>query len=153
MIRDAQGRVYPSPAKRLAPDFAFHPQVYRADGETVRLAAGRLRRRGHARPGVRRRSGSASRSAASRATAERSRSKRWIDLPARGWYSGDHHIHAAGCLHYETPTEGVEPRDMIRHILGEDLERRLGADLGAVLLLPEAVLRGRAITRSRRRDT
>ena len=46
---------------------------------------------------------------------------RWIDLPARGWYSGDHHIHAAGCLHYESPTEGVEPRDMMRHILGEDL--------------------------------
>ena len=33
LIRDAQGRVYPSLAKRLAPDFAFHPQVYRADGE------------------------------------------------------------------------------------------------------------------------
>ena len=29
IIRD-QGRVYPSQAKRLAPDFAFHPQVYRA---------------------------------------------------------------------------------------------------------------------------
>ena len=42
VIRDAQGRVYPSPAKRLAPDFAFHPQVYRADGETVKLPAGRL---------------------------------------------------------------------------------------------------------------
>ena len=40
VIRDAQQRVYPSPAKRLAPDFAFHPQVYRADGETVRLAEG-----------------------------------------------------------------------------------------------------------------
>ncbi len=33
VIRDAQGRLYPSPAKRLAPDFAFHPQIYRADGE------------------------------------------------------------------------------------------------------------------------
>ena len=40
VIRDAQQRVYPSPAKRLAPDFAFQPQVYRADGETVRLAEG-----------------------------------------------------------------------------------------------------------------
>ena len=29
VIRDAQGRVYPSRAKRLAPDFAFHPQVPR----------------------------------------------------------------------------------------------------------------------------
>ena len=39
-IRDRQRRVYPSPAKRLAPDFGFHPQVYRADGETVRLPDG-----------------------------------------------------------------------------------------------------------------
>ena len=37
------------------------------------------------------------------------------------WFSGDHHIHAAGCSHYETPTEGVTPEDMMRHILGEDL--------------------------------
>ena len=47
--------------------------------------------------------------------------ERWIDLAARGWYSGDHHIHAAGCLHYETPSQGVEPRDMMRHIVGEGL--------------------------------
>ena len=40
IIRDAQGHIYPSPAKRLAPDFGFHPQVYRADGEKIRLAAG-----------------------------------------------------------------------------------------------------------------
>ena len=38
-----------------------------------------------------------------------------------GWYSGDHHIHAAGCSHYEAPTQGVLPRDMIRHIVGEGL--------------------------------
>ena len=40
-IRDTAGRVYPLPSKRLEPDFFFHPQVYRADGETVRLPAGR----------------------------------------------------------------------------------------------------------------
>jgi hypothetical protein len=38
-----------------------------------------------------------------------------------GWYSGDHHVHAAGCAHYESPAEGVQPIDMMRHILGEDL--------------------------------
>ena len=42
-IRDTAGRIYPSPAKRLAPDFFFHPQVYRAHGETVRLPAGTYR--------------------------------------------------------------------------------------------------------------
>ena len=40
VIKDAQGRVYPPQAKRLAPDLAFHPQVYRADGQTVTLPAG-----------------------------------------------------------------------------------------------------------------
>jgi KUP system potassium uptake protein len=30
-------------------------------------------------------------------------------------------VHAAGCAHYDSPTEGVTPTDMMRHILGEDL--------------------------------
>ena len=50
------------------------------------------------------------------------RIKRWIEPSLDGWYSGDHHIHAAGCRHYENPTEGVMPEDMIRHIMGEDLK-------------------------------
>ena len=48
--------------------------------------------------------------------------KRWIDPAKGGWWSGDHHIHAAGCQHYENPTEGVHPPDMMRHCLGEDLK-------------------------------
>jgi hypothetical protein len=43
VIRDRQGRVYPSPAKRLAPDFAFHHQVYRADGDVLKLPDGDYR--------------------------------------------------------------------------------------------------------------
>ena len=39
-FRDKIGRVYPSQSKRLAPDFAFHPQVYRKHGEKIRLPAG-----------------------------------------------------------------------------------------------------------------
>jgi hypothetical protein len=39
-IRDREGRVYPNPARRLAPDFFFHQQIYRADGETVMLPPG-----------------------------------------------------------------------------------------------------------------
>ena len=46
--------------------------------------------------------------------------QRWIDPSKRGWWSGDHHIHAAGCAHYTKPTEGVHAKDMIRHVLGED---------------------------------
>ena len=52
---------------------------------------------------------------------------RWIDPSQYGWYSGDHHIHAAGCSHYMNPAEGVEPKDMMRQILGERL------NVGAVL--------------------
>src|SRR5262249_21044299 len=40
VIHDKQEHVYPLQAKRLAPDFFFHPQVYRADGETVQLPVG-----------------------------------------------------------------------------------------------------------------
>jgi hypothetical protein len=38
-----------------------------------------------------------------------------------GWYSADHHVHAAGCSHYESPEEGVPPVQMWRQVLGEDL--------------------------------
>lgn len=125
VIEDRDGRTYPAKAKRLAPDFFFHPQVYRRDGERVELPAGRYR------------------VAVSRGpeylTQERTvdvdrdggraifRLERWIDPAADGWISGDHHIHAAGCVHYEAPTQGVRPEDMWRHLLGEDLK------IGAVL--------------------
>ena len=47
--------------------------------------------------------------------------KRWINAPQLGWYPGDPHIHAAGCAHYEIPTQGVTPEAMIRHVRGEGL--------------------------------
>jgi hypothetical protein len=53
--------------------------------------------------------------------------ERWIDPASYGWYSGDHHVHAAGCSHYQNPTEGVLPQDMIRQISGE------GLNIGSVL--------------------
>ena len=53
--------------------------------------------------------------------------ERWIDPAARGWWSGDHHIHAAGCKHYTNPSEGVHAPDMLRHCRGEDL--KIGANL------------------------
>ena len=55
------------------------------------------------------------------------RLKRWIDPAALGWYSGDHHVHAAGCSHYQDPTQGVTPEDMIRQVRGENL------NIGSVL--------------------
>ena len=47
------------------------------------------------------------------------RLERWIDPSTSGWYSGDHHIHAAGCRHYQNPAEGVLPDDMMRQVRGE----------------------------------
>ena len=36
-----QGRVYPAMTRRLAPDFFFHDQIYRHNGETVLLPPGK----------------------------------------------------------------------------------------------------------------
>jgi len=119
LVRDRQGRIYPSQSKRLAPDFWFHPQVYRADGEKLMLPAGEyevectrgpeylVQRRTLVVRGPQRAD---------------FRLQRWTDPSLSGWWSGDHHIHAAGCAHYTNPTEGVHPPDMMRHCLGEDLK-------------------------------
>ena len=120
VFRDARGRIYPARARRLAPDFFFHDQVYRHDGEQVLLPAGdyqvtytrgpeyRIARREISVP-------------PGDSYALKFRLQRWIHLAQLGWYSGDHHVHAAGCSHYSSPTKGVTPADMMRHILGEDL--------------------------------
>jgi hypothetical protein len=125
LIRDAQGRVYPSQAKRLAPDFAFHPQVYRQDGEKLRLPEGNYTVVFERGP----ESIAKTQTLAVTKTTKRwdFKVERWIDPSKFGYWSGDHHIHAAGCAHYTNPTEGVHAPDMLRHILGEDL--KVGANL------------------------
>jgi len=120
-IRDARGRVYPSQAKRLAPDFAFHPQVYRANGESVMLPSGDYAIE-YARGPEYLKKVQRVRVVEDRPLELTFRLDRWIDPARLGWYSGDHHVHAAGCAHYEKPTEGVYPQDMMRHLLGEDLK-------------------------------
>ncbi|MEW4489395.1 CehA/McbA family metallohydrolase [Thalassoglobus sp. JC818] len=120
VIRDRFGRVYPNPSKRLAPDFFFHEQVYRQDGETVRLPPGDYTVAISRGPEyeVERTSFTVSASPNQRVPFQLTR---WIHPAKKGWISGDHHVHAAGCAHYDSPTEGVGPEDMMRHILGEDL--------------------------------
>ena len=126
IVRDAQGRIYPSRAKRLAPDFAFQPQVYRADGEALILPAGEYTvefwRGPESRPKTQSLTVTESRTAAASAQKASFQIERWIDPSKLGWWSGDHHIHAAGCAHYTKPTEGVRPEDMVRHTRGEDLK-------------------------------
>ena len=132
IVRDAQGRIYPSRAKRLAPDFAFQPQVYRADGESLILPAGEYTIEFWRGPESTTKkqplrvtespTGGTTTNAATAAQEASFQIERWIDPSKLGWWSGDHHIHAAGCAHYTKPTEGVRPEDMVRHTLGEDLK-------------------------------
>jgi hypothetical protein len=121
LIKDERQRVYPSQTKRLAPDFFFHQQVYRADGESVALPPGKYTIQYSRGPEYRKRTQSITVAGTSPRTLT-FRLERWIDPAKLGWFSGDHHIHAAGCAHYERPTEGVYPQDMLRHVTGEDLK-------------------------------
>lgn len=118
--------IYPLPSRRVAaydeyPDFFFQPQVYRSDGEHVLLPAGKYNVTVTHGPeyipqriqlvvpvGVKDYSASF-------------QLKRWINMSKLGWYSADHHVHAAGCSHYDSPEEGVKPLDMWRQALGENL--------------------------------
>jgi hypothetical protein len=126
IFRDKMGRVYPSPSRRLAPDFFFHPQVYRQSGESVGLPPGTFQVEYTRGPEyvVQSKTFTVPDSHTHRQSFQL---RRWIHLSKLNWFSGDHHVHAAGCAHYESPTEGVKPQDMWRHILGEDL------DVGCVL--------------------
>lgn len=126
LIKDRQERIYPNPSKRLAPDFPFQPQIYRTEGETVQLPAGYYTIEYSGGPEYLTRT----KELAVDAKGPKEISfqlERWIDPSEYGWWSGDHHIHAAGCSHYKNPTEGVRPEDMMRQVLGENL------NIGSVL--------------------
>lgn len=120
LVRDTSGRVYPALSKRLAPDLPFQAQIYRADGESLVLPDGAYDLTwsggpdfvdGHRRVEV-----------GEKASEEIAiKLQRWIDTAARGWYSGDHHVHAAGCSHYQDPAQGVSPADIARQVRGEGL--------------------------------
>jgi hypothetical protein len=125
-FRDSLDRVYPLQAKRIAPDFFFQSHVYRSDGETVWLPPGKFEVLYSRGPEYREK----------RALIDVDPEKenrlqvnldRWINPRDYGYFSGDHHIHAAGCAHYTHPTEGVTPEDMFRQVQGE------GLNVGCVL--------------------
>jgi hypothetical protein len=127
IFRDSMGRIYPNPIKRIAPDFYFQPQVYRADGESIQLSPGLYTATYTGGPEylTETRKFNVTGSTPSELTFQLNR---WIDPAKYGWYSGDDHIHPAGCSHYENPTEGVSPTDMERQVRGEHL------NVGAVLV-------------------
>ncbi len=118
--------VYPLPSRRVAvfdeyPDFFFQQQVYRKTGEHVLLAPGTYSitysRGPEYLPQVKK---ITIPEGVDSVTAD-FKLKRWINMSKLGWYSADHHIHAAGCSHYNTPEEGVKPEDMWRQAAGENL--------------------------------
>jgi hypothetical protein len=124
--------IYPLPSRRIAatdeyPDFFFQPQVYRADGEHVLLPPGKYSVTFTRGPEYIPQTRTLEVKAGQDSMTASFRLQRWINMAALGWYSADHHIHAAGCSHYESPEEGVRPSDMWRQIIGEDL--RIGAVL------------------------
>lgn len=125
-IRDALGRVYPPQAKRVAPDFFFQPQIYRAHGQYVILPPGDYQVEYSRGPEyrVKRKALNVKSEGENRWRFEL---ERWIDPSKFGFYVGDHHIHGAGCSHYEFPTQGVTPQDMFYQVKGE------GLNVGCVL--------------------
>ncbi len=125
-FRDRNGRVYPPQAKRLAPDFFFQPHIYRHDGESVLLPPGEFTMQSCRGPEYRLVTSQVTVPATGPATVSVALN-RWIDPAKHGFYCGDHHIHGAGCSHYESPTQGVSPRDMFAQVKGE------GLNVGCVL--------------------
>ena len=125
-IRDEVRRVYPMQAKRLAPDFFFQKHIYRIDGETVLLPPGTYTAEFSRGPEYR--IGQKEFTVSADGKNElRIELQRWFNAADYGFFSGDHHIHAAGCAHYTSPTEGVTPEDMFRQVQGE------GLNVGCVL--------------------
>ncbi len=120
IIKDEHGQIFPGQTNRTSPDLWFQPQVYRTSGDEVMVPEGNYtvtclrgpeyipQRKNIA---VGEKGGSVSFDL-----------QRWIDPSEYNYWSGDHHIHAAGCAHYIDPLEGVVPEAMSRYIQGEDLK-------------------------------
>jgi hypothetical protein len=118
--------IYPLPSRRVAafdeyPDFFFQPQIYRSSGEHVQLPPGRYNVSISRGPEYITEKRQLTIPKNVKHYTASFQLKRWLNMSKLGWYSADHHVHAAGCSHYESPEEGVRPLDMWRQALGEDL--------------------------------
>lgn len=120
-FKDKQGHIYPPQAKRLRPDLFFQQQIYRADGGTVLLPPGEFRVEYGRGPEYDLKTMNFTVKADQGKQELAVKLSRWINPTDFGYYSGDHHIHAAGCAHYTNPTEGIFPEDMFLHVKGEAL--------------------------------
>jgi hypothetical protein len=119
-FRDSAGFIFPPQAGRLAPDLFFQQQVYRRDGDTILLPPGAFTM--HYSRGPEYRQLARTIEIPAQGPAEIAvRLERWVNPADFGFYGGDHHIHAAGCAHYTSPTEGILDRDIFRQVQGEGL--------------------------------
>lgn len=125
-ITDSLGRIHPPQAKRLAPDFFFQPQIYRQDGDVIILPPGQFTLTYSRGPEYVDQSHEFEVPSMGEVSLDL-KLKRWIDPMQYGFYCGDHHIHGAGCSHYDAPTKGVRPEDMFLQVKGE------GLNVGCVL--------------------
>lgn len=119
--------VYPLPSRRVAEfdtyqDFFFQQQVYRKTGEYVLLPPGNFTIKYTRGPEYLPQYKQITIPKNADSIRVSLKLKRWIDLAKYGWYSADHHVHAAGCSHYNSPAEGVDPNAMWRQAAGEDLK-------------------------------
>jgi len=121
LVKDKLDRVYPYRSKRYAPDLFFQNHVYRYDGETIELPPGEytfdIKRGPHYLSQVRNVT-----VASGETPTVKIDLKRWINTQQLGYTSDDKHVHTAGCLHYNDPTYGLTPEDMMRYAVGEDLD-------------------------------
>lgn len=125
LILDEASRLYPAPAHRIEPDVSYQPQIYRADGESIRLPPGRY-------------SITASRGPeylsqrhellVSQGGALATKLERWIDPAQHHWYSSDPHVHPEGQAYNIVSKYGMTPETMARQIRGE------GLSVGSVLI-------------------
>lgn len=127
--------IYPLPSRRVAltdeyPDFYFQPQIYRANGEHVYLPPGEYLVQYGRGPEYLMKTKKIIVPQKADSVEVDFTLERWINMASLGWYSADHHIHAAGCSHYESPAEGVNPADMWRQVQGEDLNIGLNLTWG-----------------------
>jgi hypothetical protein len=119
--------IYPLPSRRMAemdeyPDFYFQPQIYRHDREHIWLPPGKYKVTFGQGPEYVQQSVQMEIPRGILKANKSFQLRRWINMASLGWYSADHHIHAAGCSHYESPEEGVAPPAMFRQSLGEGLD-------------------------------
>jgi hypothetical protein len=120
-IHDEAGRLYPAPAHRLEPDLGYQSQIYRADGESIRLPAGRYQVVALRGPEYLTCEQKLDVPQDSATVSLHLQLKRWIDPNRFGWYPGDPHIHPEGQPFAMVSRLGLTPETMLRQVRGEAL--------------------------------